>query len=109
MRAGRDGDEKKMAGRLRGSAWYSRVGVERSRWENEDEGRYLCCRRRIGFGAQKGLNLKVPTPYNRPRALTRVLLVHVYERAFVFFFFFSCAQLCSRGSALRALRGSRSR
>jgi len=68
MRAGRDGDEKKMADRLRGSAWYSRVGVERSRWENEDEGRYLCCRRRIGFGALKGLNLKVPTPYNRARA-----------------------------------------
>lgn len=78
MRAGRDGDEKKMADRLRSGAWYSR-GVERSRWENEDEGRYLCCRRRIGFGALKGLNLKVPTPYNRTRN-TR-LLVYVYERA----------------------------
>lgn len=65
MKAGRDGDEKKMADWLRGSAWYSRAGVERSRWENEDEGRYLCCQRRIGFGVLKGLNLKVPTPYNR--------------------------------------------
>lgn len=65
MKAGRDGDEKKMADWLRDSAWYSRAGVERSRWENEDEGRYLCCQRRIGFGVLKGLNLKVPTPYNR--------------------------------------------
>ena len=79
-----------------GVVWYSRVGVKRSRWENEDEGRYLCCRRRISFGALKGLNLKVPTPYNRAHYTHMRLLVYEYERAFSL-----CAWLCTETS-LRA-------
>lgn len=81
------------------------AGVERSRWENEDEGRYLCCRRRIGFGTLKEprtlrflppiiAHTKVST---HARSDTRALATYIRDCVrFLRIYTYMCVWLCAR-------------